>query len=152
MDRREMIKTTTSGVLLAAISSAALAKEEAHSHAGMPGMGKGMATSTALVTATAAAVIKGQACLQHCVAMMGDGEKELGRCAALSTDMIAACTAIQQLSSNKSPHLGSMAKVTMAICNDCEKECRKFEKTHEVCKEAADACATCRMELTKVAA
>lgn len=49
------------------------------------------------------------------------------------------------------PHLAKMAKVVMDICQDCEKECRKFEKKHEACKVSADSCAVCFNECKKIA-
>ena len=152
MNRREMLKSVASGVVLAAMSGATLATDQhAHEH-GMMEHAHDANPNAALIAATSAAIIKGQACLQHCIAQLSQGDKELGKCAMLSSDMLTACTAIQQLASNKSPYLTGMAEVAMMICNDCEEECRKFEKKHEVCKAAAEACAACHMELMKVAA
>ncbi len=66
--------------------------------------------------------------------------------------MIAACAAIEQLANYNSPHVPKMAKVVMDICQDCEKECRKFEKEMEICKKTADSCVVCFNECKKIAA
>ena len=36
------------------------------------------------------------------------------------------------------------------VCKDCEKECRKFEKEHVQCKQAADSCDACFKECKKL--
>lgn len=155
MDRREMLKVATGGLMLAATGNAAFAAEKAKQPVGhehmhdMHGSGK---KNQGLIDAAADSVKKGQACLQHCIELLGQGEKELGKCAMVVNDMIAACAAIEQLGNYNSPHLAKMAKVVMDICQDCEKECRKFEKKHEACKISADSCAVCFNECKKVAA
>jgi len=78
--------------------------------------------------------------------------KEMAICAIRVSDMVAACTAIEQLAIYNSPHLPKMAKVVMDICKDCEKECRKFEKEEAICKETANSCVVCFNECKKIAA
>lgn len=149
MDRREMLKVATGGMMLAAAGNAVFAAEHQHAgHQHMPAAGK----NQSLIDAAADSVKKGQACLQHCIESLSQGDKELGKCAMVVNDMIAACVAIEQLANFNSPHLAKMAKVAMDICQDCEKECRKFEKKHEVCKVSADSCAACFNECKKIAA
>jgi len=155
MDRREMLKVATGGLMLAAAGNAVFAAEGAKQPAGhehmhdMPASGK---KNQSLIDAAADSVKKGQACLQHCIESLSQGDKELGKCAMVVNDMIAACAAIEQLANYNSPHLSKMAKVVMDICQDCEKECRKFDKKHEVCKTSADSCAVCFNECKKIAA
>lgn len=155
MDRREMLKVATGGLMLAASGNTVFAAEGAKQPAGhehmhdMPGMGN---KNQSLIDAAADSVKKGQACLQHCLASLGQGDKELGKCAIAVNDMLAACVAIEQLGNYNSPHLAKMARVAMDICSDCEKECRKFEKKHEVCKASADSCLICFNECKKIAA
>ncbi|MDE2118330.1 MAG: four-helix bundle copper-binding protein [Betaproteobacteria bacterium] len=157
MDRREMLKGvlkgTAGGLMLAAAGNTVFAAEDAmHQHAGhqhSPASGK---KNQGLIDAAADSVKKGQACLQHCIESLGQGDKELGKCAMAVNDMIAACVAIEQLANYNSPHLAKMARVAMDICRDCEDECRKFEKKHEVCKDSADSCAACFNECKKIAA
>lgn len=147
MDRREMLKVATGGLMLAAAGNTVFAAEKtkpAHQHVhGNKYQG--------LIDAAADSVKKGQACMSHGLEMLSQREyKEMAICAMRVSDMVAACTAIGQLASNNSPNLVKMAKVVMDVCKDCEKECRKFEKEEEICKQTADSCVVCFNECKKV--
>lgn len=152
MDRRELLKTAAGGLMLAAAGSSAFAAEKTkqpaeHQHA------HGANKNQSLIDAAADSAKKGKACISHGLDMLSQREyKEMAVCAIRVSDMVAACTAIEQLAIFNSPHLASMAKVVMDICKDCEKECRKFEKTEEICKQTADSCAVCFNECKKIAA
>lgn len=141
--------------MLAAAGNAAFAAGNTQQHAGhehmhdMQGSGN---KNQGLIDAAADSVKKGQACLQHCIESLSQGDKELGKCAMAVNDMIAACVAIGQLANYNSPHLAKMAKVVMDICQECEKECRNFDKKHEVCRVSADSCLVCFNECKKIAA
>ena len=155
MDRREMLKGAAAGLMFAAAGNTAFAAESVKQHADhehMHDMHAPGKKNQGVVDAASDSVKKGQACLQHCIESLSQGDKELGKCAMVVNDMIAACVAIEQLANYNSPHLAKMARVAMDICQDCEKECRKFDKKHEVCRVSADACATCFNECKKIAA
>lgn len=150
MDRREMLKGAAGGLLLAAAGNAVFAAENkqpaGHQHT------HGANKNQSLIDAAADSVKKGQACLSHGLEMLSQREyKEMAVCAMRVSDMVAACNAIELLASNNSPHLPKMAKVVMDICQDCEKECRKFEKEEEICKATADSCIVCFNECKKIA-
>ncbi len=105
----------------------------------------------ALVKTSGECVETGQACLHHCLVLMGEGDKSMAACAMSVSDLVASCAALQQLASAESPYLVEMAKVTMKICEDCEKECRKPEVAkHEECRACAEACAACYKECKKI--
>ena len=53
------------------------------------------------------------------------------------TRLSAMCAALARLASANSAHLVALAKVCGEVCLDCEKECRKHEKEHELCKACA---------------
>lgn len=150
MERRELLKVAAGGLMLAAAGNAAFAADDAkHQHT----VHKHTQKNQSLIDAAANGVKLGQACLQHSLEMLSQGEnKGMAVCAMRVSDMIAACAAIEQLANYNSPHLPKMAKVVMDICKDCEKECRKFEKEMEICKITADACVTCFNECKKIAA
>jgi len=154
MDRREMLKGTVGGLMLAAAGNTVFAAESAKQPAGhehmhdMHGSGK---KNQSLIDAAADCMKKGQACLSHGIHLWSQGEnKGMAICAMRVNEMIAACAAIEQLASYNSAHLVKMAKVVMDICKDCEKECRKFEKEHEPCRQAADSCDACFNECKKI--
>jgi Cys-rich four helix bundle protein (predicted Tat secretion target) len=152
MDRREMLKGAAGGLMLAAAGNTVFAAENtkqpaAHQHV------HGANKNQSLIDAAADSVKKGQTCLSHGLVMLSQGEnKAMAICAMRVSDMVAACTAIEQLASYDSPHLAKMARVVMDICRDCEKECRKFEKDEPICKETADSCIVCFNECKKIAA
>lgn len=154
MDRREMLKGTVGGLMLAAAGNSVFAADHAsHSahHQHMQGMS--MNQHQSLIDAAADCVKKGHACLSHGIHLWSEGEnKGMAICAMRVNEMIAACEAIEQLASYNSVHLVKMAKVVMDICQDCEKECRKFEKEHVQCKQAADSCDACFKECKKITA
>ncbi|HUW24965.1 MAG TPA: four-helix bundle copper-binding protein [Gallionella sp.] len=152
MDRREMLKGTVGGLMLAAAGNSVFAAEHAgHSadHQHMQGMN--MNKNQSLIDAAADCVKKGHACLSHGLHLWTQGEnKGMAICAMRTSEMIAACDGIGQLANYESAHLVKMARVVMDICKDCEKECRKFEKEHVQCKQAADACDACYKECEKI--
>ena len=149
MDRRELLGVI--GVASLGVTTAAQAADEPtveHAHRDHAAMGK----YGDLVMATSHCVNKGEACLAHCITLLGDGEKELAACAKTVEDIIASCTALRQMAAANSPHVAKLAAVVGDICNDCEAECRKHEKSHRVCHDCAEACAQCAKECQKAAA
>jgi Cys-rich four helix bundle protein (predicted Tat secretion target) len=104
-----------------------------------------------LVAATSHCISTGDACLSHCLLLLGQGDKELADCARTVRDTIAACTALRELAAADSPHLKALAQVVSGICSDCESECKKHEK-HPVCKDCEKACHDCKELCDKVAA
>ena len=145
MDRREMLAAVGT-LAAAAISAQALATED-HSHhhqTGHPNQG--------LIESAAHCLMAGQACQQHCIELLGQGEKEMAPCAASVAEMLATCQALQALASQKSKNLPKMAKVALDVCKQCEDECRKHEKKHQTCRDCAEACAACAKECQKYTA
>jgi Cys-rich four helix bundle protein (predicted Tat secretion target) len=104
-----------------------------------------------LVAATSHCVTAGDACLSHCLTLLGEGDKELAACAKTVRDTIAACTALRELAAADSPHVKDLAKVVSGICGDCEAECKKHEK-HSVCKDCEKACRDCKEVCDRVSA
>lgn len=106
----------------------------------------------ALIAETTHCIDTGEACLSHCLVMLGEGNKELAGCAKSVRDLAAGCTALRQLAASNSPNTARMAGVVGQICKDCEEECKKHAAKHEVCRNCADACDSCARECQKVAA
>jgi Cys-rich four helix bundle protein (predicted Tat secretion target) len=149
MNRRELLEVLAVAGLAAATTApaadTAMPEHAHHDHAAMGKYGD-------LVAATSHCVNKGETCLAHCIALLGDGEKELAACAKTVEDIIASCTALRQMAAANSPHVAKLAGVVADICSDCETECRKHEKKHRVCHDCAEACAQCAKECQKAAA
>ncbi len=149
MNRREVLDLVTAAGLTA-VSAAAIAADTppahaGHDHAAMSGK------YSALVAATSKCVTTGDACLSHCLTLLGQGEKDLAACARTVRDTIAACTALCELAAANSPHVAALAKVVADVCRGCKAECDKHDK-HQPCRDCGEACAQCAKECDKVAA
>ncbi len=147
MNRRELL-LGAAAVAATAVGGSAFAASQDHGghdhHAMAVGHDK-------LIAAAADCVTKAQLCLQHCIDLLGQGDKSMAACAKSSSQVIAMCSALQQLASADSKHLGKLARVAMDVCKECEEECKKTEK-HPECKACKEACAACYEECRKVAA
>jgi Cys-rich four helix bundle protein (predicted Tat secretion target) len=145
MNRRDAF-ATGSAVLLAAVTTTTLAQE--HDHSGMHHGG----TKKALIAAAADCVVKGQACLAHCLVLLADGDKSMGGCAKMVNQMLAVCGALQNLASQQSPLVPALAKVALDACQQCEQECRKHEGKHAECKACMESCQNCAKQCKAFAA
>jgi len=76
----------------------------------------------------------------------------IANCLDSVADMLPMCAGLAKLASNQSSHLKALAKVCIAICEDCEKECRKHEDKHAECKACAESCAACIKECKQLVA
>lgn len=151
MDRRDLIAI---GGALGALTSARAAFAQAE-HAGHDAnaahAGHG-AKYGELVEKTGHCVMTGGHCLGHCLDTFVAGDTTLAVCAKSVRDLIASCVALQDMAAANSTYVPAMAKVVEMICVGCEKECRKHEAQHVVCKACADACKECAAACRSVAA
>jgi Cys-rich four helix bundle protein (predicted Tat secretion target) len=151
MNRRELLEVVaaagiaTTGAAQAADITPTPAEHRHHDHAAM-------SKYADLVADTTRCVNTGEACVAHCLVLLGEGDKELAACARTVQDTIASCTALRQMAAANSPHVAKLAGVVGDICKDCETECRKHETKHSVCHDCAEACAKCAKECQKAAA
>jgi Cys-rich four helix bundle protein (predicted Tat secretion target) len=146
MERRELLKGAGILAMSALLQPAFAADEHHHHHDVAP------KKSAALLAAASDCIVKGDACLAHCLVLLGEGEKEMAACAQSVNQMLAICTALQKLASQESSYLPALAKLAGDVCKDCEKACRKHEKKHAECKACADACAECLKQCKALAA
>jgi Cys-rich four helix bundle protein (predicted Tat secretion target) len=126
-----------------ALTSAAAAEKAAPRRAGAP--------AHELAAAASECVRIGEACLQHCLDRLGTGDTSLAACAESVTQMLAICRAVGPFAVAATPHLPALARVCHDVCVECERECRKHETHHAVCKQCADACARVVTEAKKIA-
>jgi Cys-rich four helix bundle protein (predicted Tat secretion target) len=152
MNRRELL---LGAVAMTAAATAGKAFAAEHDHMNMDHMNMAhdhqSKLNEKLIFAASDCVLKANICLQHCIVLLGQGDKEMAACAKSSSQVASVCTALQQLASAESSHLPQMAKVAMEICKECEEECKKTEK-HPECKACKEACAVCYEECKKIAA
>ena len=139
MNRREAVVGSGMLALATVATSAVAAEEEAHAHHHGP-------AHKSLATAAGACVADGQACLDHCLDLLGSGHKELADCAKSVTQLVSICGALQNLANQDSKYLSRVASVASDACQDCEQECKKHADKHEVCKRCAESCRACYKE------
>ena len=145
MNRRDAL-VNSGAVMLAAASSAALSQEHDHSK-----MGHGGPNQT-LVAAAADCVVKGQACLAHCLILLAEGDKTMGGCSKMVNQMLAVCGALQNLASQQSPLLPALAKVALEACQQCVQECSKHKDKHAECKACMESCQNCAKQCKLITA
>lgn len=152
MNRRELLQGSAA-LSIAAFASLAAAAEKAmpadhdhlhHHHDMGPDYG-------ALAHSATHCVMFGEACIDHCLTLLGEGDKDMAACAKSVEQMLAATNMLRQLATYKSSYVPRMAAVVADMCKACEDECRKHETKHKECKDCAEACAACAAECKKIA-
>lgn len=148
MNRRELL---LGAAAMAAVTTTGSAFAQTHEHKHEHKHGGAPKRNNGLIKSSADCVAAGQVCVHHCLVMMGEGDKSLAACALGVSDLIATCSTLQHLAAAESPYLAEMAKLTMKVCEDCEKECKKPEVAkHEECRACGEACAACYKECKKL--
>ncbi|GAB5606175.1 four-helix bundle copper-binding protein [Sideroxyarcus sp. TK5] len=146
MNRRDLLLGAV------AMAAAGTAFGASHEHMDMGHEHHVMGTvNDKLIAAAADCVSKANICLQHCIVLLGQGDKSMANCAQSSSQVIAMCGALQQMAAADSKYLPQLAKVCMDVCKVCEEECKKTEK-HPECKACKESCAACYAECKKIAA
>ncbi|MGY0195192.1 four-helix bundle copper-binding protein [Leptothrix sp. BB-4] len=145
MDRRTLIQTAASSATAAALaafaSSASSQANDPHAH---HHHGGGMNES--LIASAVACLSTGEACLAHCLILLGNGDKEMAACAQSVNQLLAICNALHKVAIQQGSALKDLARVAAKTCDECEKACRKHASKHAECKACADACADCVQE------
>ena len=148
MERRELLAGM--GALAATLASANAMAQAAKGGKAAPAAGHhhhhGSAKAELLMDAVANCINKGEVCVSHCIMLMGDGDKSVAGCARTVSETLALCESLRKLAAQGSPRAVEVAKIAMASCLDCEKECRKHEQKHAECRDCAKACAECARE------
>jgi Cys-rich four helix bundle protein (predicted Tat secretion target) len=158
MNRRELL-TSAAAMVAAVTTGSVFAAEPDHDMSKMD-MGKmdmshghehhKSTRNQKLIEAASDCILKANICLQHCLVLLGQGDKNMAACAQSASQVAAVCAALQQMASAESKHLPQFAKAAMDVCKDCEDECKKTEK-HPECKACGEACAACYKECKAIA-
>lgn len=139
MERRELLGSMAALATASLAAKAQAADDHSHHHhhpaAGSP-LGK-------LMTAAADCVVKGQACMAHCLILLGQGDKAMAACAQSVNQMLALCGALQNLAAQNAKLTPALAKVALDACVACEAECKKHEDKHAECKACRESCTAC---------
>lgn len=158
--RRDLLvgATVLAGATLGAAGRAAAAEHEQHQHHALGAAGGEHRYSEAtafkrragLVAVANECIARGQACLSHCMETFVQGDTTMAECARAVQEMLATCQAFAQLAANDSVVLKPMAQACIAVCEECEKQCRVHEEHQPECKACADACADLVREAKKL--
>ena len=123
MQRREVLKTVAGAVAAAmATSAAAAAQDHQHHHHDHGAMGG--KSYAALIDSSSDCQKTGEACLAHCLVLLGQGDKEMAACAQSVSELLATCNALMKLALQGSRFTPAMAKVAADVCAACLKECK----------------------------
>lgn len=148
MDRRGLL---SGGAMLAAatlVKTAMAADEDPHAHHHHE-----MASPAAALAAAASdCVQKGEACIEHCIVLLGDGDKDIAACAQSVSQTKAICAALQTAANANSKYLPRLAALAKDACRDCAAECKKHADHHSQCKDCMDSCEACARQCEKFAA
>jgi Cys-rich four helix bundle protein (predicted Tat secretion target) len=150
--RRDVLLEAAAGAAAFVLATnAALAEDKGShdghgSHDGTVAVDGSKSAHSDLVEKALACVAAGETCHAHCLVELGKGDPALKDCMARVGEMLPMCAALARFAASDAPRLKDLAKLCIDICDDCEKECRKHEKHHEVCKDCAEACADCSKE------
>jgi Cys-rich four helix bundle protein (predicted Tat secretion target) len=139
LDRRDIL-SIFGAVVCTTLPAMAAEDHSAHMHAAAAGAAP---ANKKLIDTASDCVKTGQACIAHCLQSFAAGDTSLAACAKSVDQMLSVCATLEKLASVGSPNLPAMAKVALAVCEDCEKECRKHADKHDTCKACADACKAC---------
>jgi Cys-rich four helix bundle protein (predicted Tat secretion target) len=135
IERRDLLRV---GVGLAAFATVARAADEGDKPALTAGSNQ---EQLALATAIGQCITVGNACLDHCLTLLGGGDRSLAECGRSVRAMLAVCNAAAVLVSSNAGYVKSAVQLCIDACTDCERACRKHEDRHAICKTCADACA-----------
>jgi Cys-rich four helix bundle protein (predicted Tat secretion target) len=148
MDRRSLIQTAATSALAALATTASAQSKDAHAHHHQ----HGGSANAELIAAASACLGTGQACLAHCLVLMGQGDKSMVGCAQSVNQLLAICDALHKVAIQQGSALKDLARVAAKTCEACEKECRKHADKHAECKACADACVDCSKQCKAIAA
>lgn len=163
MRRRDVLAGVTllAGATLAGAGRAAAEEHSGHHVTGAAGAADARHQYTeasaykkrqSAVKAANECIATGQACLSHCMETFVAGDTTMAECARSVQEMIVTCQAFAQLAANDSVVLHPMAQACIAVCDECEKQCRVHEEHQAECRACADACAALVVEAGKIVA
>jgi Cys-rich four helix bundle protein (predicted Tat secretion target) len=158
MNRREVIFSTGSMVLSASLGAlacgggTAVAQNTPKTPPTPPPSSGHHHGDSSLQEAAHGCLLKGDACLSHCIMLLASGDMSMADCAKAVHDMHAMMVGLAAVAGSGSSHLPAVAKVAMEFCKDCEAACKKHADMHAVCKECMEACTRTIAACQKVAA
>ncbi len=145
MNRRDAILSTGSMVVSASISALACGGRPADAQTPANNNSKVAPPPTTggdngILAAAHDCMLKGDACLSHCLDLLGTGDTSMKDCSHSVRLMNAMMVGLAAAAAANSPRLSELAKVAMKFCQDCEAACKPHAGHHATCRECMEAC------------
>lgn len=135
MDRREIL--TNLGLITAAVPAISLFTGEAFAASAA------VSPQDALIASASKCIETGLKCEKLCIETLSQGDKSMVECMTAIQQMLTMVRATAELAAQKSPMLTKMAGLCAAACEDCQKQCDKHAKHHDICAACSKACQDC---------
>ena len=148
MNRREALLSgmaLASAAIVGRVQAEEMKMDHEHHH-------HDMSANAGLIASVSDCIQKGQVCINHCLYLLGQGDKDMATCAKSVSQMLAICGSLQALANQESSYLPKLAAIARDVCEACEDECKKHADKHEACKACGESCAACAKECRKIAA
>ena len=126
MNRRELL-LGAAAMAAAATAGKAFAAEHDHDHMMSMAHDHKSTRNEKLIAAASDCALKANICVQHCIVLMGQGEKDLAACAQSSSQAAAICTALQQLASAESSPCRSWPRWRWTCARNVKKNARRLK-------------------------
>ncbi|RUO97756.1 four-helix bundle copper-binding protein [Hyphomicrobium sp.] len=112
--------------------------------------GSGLSPNQTVIDVALNCVKRGDVCFNHCITLLSKGDTSIKDCIRTVSAMLPTCSTLAQLASLEAARLKEFAKVCIAICEDCEKECKRHADHHAACKNCMESCVDCIKECKKL--
>jgi len=137
MNRRELLAAAGGLAMVAAAPALAFAAEKGHAE-----HTHGRTANAAIAKTAYECVQAAEVCLRHCIAEFGKGNPGMTDAALSVYELKISCSALASFADFNSPHLPEMMTLSMKVCEESEKECKKYPNMPEFV-ECANACRKC---------
>ena len=114
MQRRDTFSAIAAAL---AVGAGTQVQAQTHDHSKMQGPGPtGAGPYQGVAVAAADCIGKAQACLAHCLVLLGEGDKSMAECAQTVNQVLALCGALQNLANQQSNLTRALARVALDAC------------------------------------
>jgi len=83
---------------------------------------------------------RGNACLAHCIALLGAGDTSVAACATAVEAMKPAMDALAAIAATGNRRTADIARALVKLCEDCEAACRVHADKHPTCRACMESC------------
>lgn len=146
--RRELFGAAGAAAATLGLGGAALA--QSHGGHGHGGHAAASGENAELIRAVQHCVLSGNACLAHCIKLLGEGDASLKNCARTVNAMLPVADALMRLAAMDATRLKFFAIAAADFCKDCQIECAKHADHHAECRACMESCEATVSEIRKL--